>query len=290
MAIVSCTAQDFNLECNFQLSGQFGYICNLNGIEVIERGLNVVFGGAHIEDRTNDNVTAVIITNSNTPFVIPEIFTTFVNLDTLEIEDSRLETVSIPDTVSLRRLQVDGNNLTRLVAGFLQSQTNLEYFSAISSNIIEIDEDAFLGLSGLHDLVLPVNHIEQIAPNTFHPLISLQYLDLETNSIASIGENLFSQSPDLHSIYLDHNNINEIAPSLTANFGEGLDFINLVGNECVSRSFHVGTEEDLIMMHNMLRACFSNFSGTNPEEKNFGSEFRGPMRIYDSFGNLIGSV
>ena len=289
-AISSCSSQGITLTCDFYTSGQTNYVCRLINIEVLDSETNVTFDGQHVGDRTNANVTSVLIYNSNTPFVIPQVFTTFENIRIFEVEDSHLQSINIPDTVQLRRLKLDGNNLTRLESGFLEAQSQLEYFSAFTSNIVEVDENAFIGLTELHDLSLAFNHIAEIAPQTFHPLIKLNYLDLEDNLLTSISEDLFSQSPDLHSIYLENNLINEIAPQFSSNFAEGLDFINLSGNQCVDRSFHVGTEEDLIILHNLLRRCFNNFNGRTVDERDISAAFSGSLRIYDAFGNLIGHV
>lgn len=289
-AITSCSSQDITLTCAFQVLGQTNYICNLREIEVLDPEANVTLVGDHIEDRTNADVTAVIIRYSNTPFVIQQIFTTFESLNTLEIEDSHLQSFSIPENVLLQRLQVDGNNISRIESGLLQAQSELIYFSAIDSNIVEIDEDAFVGLTALTDLVLIGNFIEQIAPQTFNPLTNLRYLDLEANRLTSLGDELFSQNPDLHSIYLEHNQISEISPKFTANLLEGLNYINLADNVCVNRGFQIGTEENLIVMNNLLRGCFNNFSGRTTDEREISSEFRGSLRIYDEFGNLIGRV
>lgn len=289
-AISSCSSQ-IALNCLYHVGGSTAYYCELNNIEVLDPEESVVFEGDHVDGRTDANVTTVIIRNSNTPFIIPQIFTSFENIDTLEVEDSQLESLAgIPETILFHRLQFDGNNITRLEAGFLQNQTELTYFSAIDSNILEIDEEAFVGLSSLQDLILIGNNIQEIAPLTFHPLINLRYLDLEANSLTSIGEDLFSQSPLLFSIYMEWNQINEIAPRFSANFPENLDFINLSGNECVNRSFQIGPEETLIILHNVLRPCFNNFNGRTTDERDLKAEFTGSLRIFDEFDNLIGSV
>lgn len=289
-AIGSCSSQNVNLICSFQSLSTTLYVCNLNNIEVLNPTQTITFGGNHIGGRTNANVTAVIIRNSNTPFVIQQIFTTFANIDELEIESSQLQSVIIPETVLLRILQLNGNNITRLGSGLLQAQSQLQYFSAIDSNIREIDEDAFVGLARLRSLLLIGNLIEEIAPRTFHPLINLIYLDLEANNLRSIGEDLFSQNTGLNSIYLEWNRINEIAPRFLANLGNNLYFINLTGNVCVNRSFQIGNEENLIIINNLLRTCFNNFSGRTTDLRDLKAKFRGSLRVYDEFDNIIGSV
>lgn len=284
--------QDLELECAFSVDWIGDYTCILQNIEVLDPEQNVIIVGEHVEGRTNDDVTIVDVLNSNTPFMIPQIFTTFPSITHLEISNSNLESINIPDSVRLRMLVVDRNNISRIENGTFANQDELWYLNARDSNIQEIDEDGFVGLGAIVSLVLIGNQIESIAPRTFHPLVNVSYLDLEVNRLTSIGDGVFSQNTRLSSLYLGFNQIEKISPTFSAGFGDNLGFIDLEQNECVSRRFEIDSDDDFtrIILHNSLRTCFNNFQGTPSNLRRVVLEFQGPLRLYDEFNNLIASL
>lgn len=253
---------------------------------------NVTFGGDHLEGRSNGDVSNVDILYSNTSFMIPQLFTTFPNLSTLEISLSGLQSINIPDFIQLRRLLIDRNNISRIERAAFVSQRRLTYLNARDNIIREIDEYAFVGLSSLESLVLIDNHIENLAPRTFQPLTNISYLDLEGNRLTSISADLFSQNTQIRSLYLDFNQIEEISPRFSANLGDKLRYIDLEGNNCIDRRFSINDDDDFsrIILHNSLRTCYNNFNGQTSDLKRVTLEFQGPMRLYDEFDNLIVSL
>ena len=290
-ALSPALSQDLSLGCDF-FDEYNGYGCLLNNITVLDRVQNLTIGGEHIGNFTNDDVRIVRITNSNTPFVIEQIFTTFENLRILQIYDSHLESINLPNATHLRDIYVVGNNISRIDNATFVNQPQLLYLSLRNNQILELDEDAFVGLASLESLVLIANHIQNIALRTFHPLVNVTYLDLERNNLSSIGNEVFSQNTHLRNLYLEYNQISEITPRFTSGFGSSIAYINLVGNVCIDQSFSVsvGDEFGRILIHNGLRTCFQNFIGTVPELREITFQFRGPLRLFDEFGNLIASV
>lgn len=252
---------------------------------------NVVFGGEHIEGYTNENVTIVEILYSDTPFIIPQLFTTFTALEMLMVSFSNLLTVNLPDSTQLRQLYLDRNNIERIENTSFGNQSHLWYLNLRESNIREIEEDAFVGLGALESLVLIENPIESFHPRTFHPLVNVMYLDLEFLLLTSIGDELFSQNTQVQSLYLGYNDIREISPRFSANF-ERVRYIDLESNECVNRRFELSPDDEFsqIILHNSLRTCYTNFNGTTSDLRRVTLQFEGPLRLFDEFGNMIASV
>ena len=290
-ALSPALSQNLALECDF-FDEYNGYGCLLNNITVLDRARNLTIGGEHIGNFTNADVRIVRITNSNTPFVIEQIFTTFENVRNLQIYDSHLESINLPNATHLREIYFIGNNISRIENATFINHPQLIYLNLRNNQILELDEDAFLGLSLVIALGLNSNHITNIAPRTFHPLVNATYLNLEGNNLSSIGNEVFSQNTHMETLYLENNQISEITPRFTSRFGTELSYINLAGNVCIDRSFSMSGDEEFgrILIHNGLRKCFQNFIGTVPELREITFQFRGPLRLFDEFGNLIASV
>lgn len=281
-------SQDITLNCQFVVSfGDYG--CILSEITVLDPTQTVIIGGQHVGNRTNDDVNVVLIYSSNTPFIIPEIFSTFPNTVELEIDFCNLQSIKIPDTVRLEWLDVFGNDIERIDSDAFTNQTSLAYLFLTLNGIQEIDENAFEGLSDLLILQFAINDVEQLEPRTFRPLPNLLVLDLEANFLRSIGD-IFSENRNLQNLYLEYNGIEEIHPRFNVNLRNSLQVTYLYLNVCVNRGFYLDSEVEWGIMNSFLRSCFLNFNRTTSDEKDYGMEIHGPLRIYDEFENLIGSV
>lgn len=288
-ALSSVLSQDLILECDFFESWQ--YECEFNHITVEDPTQNIIIGGTHLEGRTDDDVRIVWIRNSNTPFMIQQIFTTFPNLDELYIHNSSLASINIPESAQLSEVYLDNNNITRIQNGAFGSQSNLWYLNLRENNIQEIEEDAFLGLSALETLNLIGNHIETLAPRTLHPLTNLTVLDFERNSFTSINDEWFSQNSRIRILFLEFNQIDEVSPRFFGRF-DNLEHVDFSGNVCVNRNFYIENDDDfsVIGLHNALRRCYNNFVGEVSEMRRVTFEFVGSMRLFDEFGNLVANV
>lgn len=292
VALVSSAAaqESITLNCQF-LTTVFGeYTCRLLGIEVLDPAQEVIVGGEHVEGQTNDDVQVVQIRNSNTPFVIPQLFAAFPNVLELDIQNSNLQVLSIPAGIQLEYLTLYRNNISRIENGTFIGQSGLEFIEAMDNRIEVIEEDAFLGLEGLLGLMLIGNRIRALAPRTFHPLENLIFIDLERNLIERIEDGTFAENPELLSIYLEFNQINAVSPTFTAGFGINMEYVNLQGNRCINRPFALRDPIDLILLNNALNPCFNNFIGETPQTRRITLEFQGPLSLFDEFGNIIARV
>lgn len=286
----STLSQELTLNCEFE--DYFGdYLCVLFNITVVDPTQTVVFAGEHLENRSNDDVTEVFIYESNTPFVIQEIFSTFPNIIGLDIYLANLQSIEIPDTVSLEWIDIVGNNIRNIANGTFRSQPGLSFLYLTFNQIETIEENAFEGLSQVQYLELVLNDLVDLEPQTFSALTDVRVVDLELNYLARVGD-LFSENRNIRNLYLEYNEITEIHPRFVANLRDSLNVLYLNANHCINAGFFDILREEFLwmFMNNALRTCFHNFNGTPADEKNFGTELRGPVRIFDEFGNLIASV
>jgi hypothetical protein len=287
----STAAQDpVELNCQF-LDSVFGeYICRFVGIDVTDPSQPVTIGGNHVAGRTNADVSVVQIRNSNTPFVIQQIFTSFPNLIELDIQNSNLQELTLSPTVQLEYLTLYRNNVSRIANRTFVGQSRLEFIEAMDNRIVEIEENAFEGLENLFGLMLIGNRISQLPPTVFHPLTNILYLDLEQNRIERIDEGIFAENTLLESLFLEFNQINAVSPTFTRSLSTDLQYLNLQGNRCIDRPFALRESIDMIILNNALNTCFNNFIGEAPTRRQITLEFTGPLSLFDEFGNIIARV
>lgn len=285
VAAVSSVSSQITLNCSFNVSWIEDYGCFLDGVEVLDLQANVTIVGEHLPNRTNADVEFVQILNSNTPFVIPQLFAEFPNMNELEIRNSNLQTISLPPNTRLVWLILFGNNISRIENGTFVNQPELTYISATNNSIRHLDVNAFDGLEELHSLGLINNQIEEVEDGTLAPLISATVIDFEGNLLSEVSEGMFATNRNISTLYLERNRISAVHPNFARNM-PALDYINLTGNLCVSQSFSLGTEAGRMAMNNALQSCFNR--GVLPDARTICLEFVGGLTIYDNFGNLIG--
>lgn len=243
------------VDCNYLIFGG-EYVCSLNGIEVTDPTAEVTFGGIHLDGRTELEVDVVWILDSNTPFMIQSIFTTFPNINELTIEESNLQSISIPANSSVEWLFLYGNNISRLEAGTLQAPI-LFYFEAIDNGILAIDGGFFDQAPDTRYIDLSVNNITELAAGSFAPGAVL--IDLYRNGLAVIEEGLFVNNSILVALYLDRNVIVDIHPSFITGLPANLQYVAMAQNECFSGNLEVTSDGLRMMANNALNQCFRNF-------------------------------
>lgn len=285
----SYSAQDVELTCVFGSHLFDDYGCLLVNITVLDPEANIVFVGQHLDNLTDSDVLSMVIFNSNTPFMMPQMFTTFPNMDELLIMSSNLQSINVPSSAQLFYLILYDNNISRIESGSLRGQSRLTYLELSSNNIQEIEEDAFVDLEALNTLVLIDNQLQEIRGTTLHNLTNLIHLDFWYNNITHIGENTLSGLTNLLYLYFDNNQIEAVHPRFASDLAS-LQYVDLVGNSCVNRYFELSNEQSWREMNNALQTCFNNYNGTIPELRTVTMQFTGNLAIFDEFGNIIARV
>lgn len=293
MLLATCTtttfAQDYEIECNFIFSTFYGYGCRLTGIEVIFPNLNIVFTGNHTGGRNNVNVTYVEILDSMTPYIIQSIFTTFVNIERLEILRSGISRLEFPETNQLREFVASDGLLGVLRNGTFAGQSNLEVIRLTNCNVTQIEDDAFLGLTRLNRVSLIRNRLTTVPPLAFYRTPAIRVIDFERNNLTRVESAPFRNNTQLTQLFLEYNQITQIEGDFTRAFRDTLTYVNLSGNVCIDRSFNLNSEADFRFFKMVLQNCFANFIGPDGW-KRVTLELRGPMSLFDEFGNLVARV
>lgn len=94
--------------------------------------------------------------------------------------------------------------------------------------LIQVDVDAFLGLSILIELDLSSNQIKVIHPGTFHPLIKIRKILLNDNELQNISDRTFENLQHLSHVELMNNKISFIGEQAFLNVP--LKVISLANN------------------------------------------------------------
>jgi hypothetical protein len=287
---ISAQGFDYEIPCNFIYSSFYGYGCRLTGIEVIFPNLNIIFTGNHTGGRNNANVTYVEIIDSMTPYIIQSIFTTFVNIERLEVLRSGISTLQFPETNQLREFVATDGLIGVLRNRTFSGQRNLQVIRMTNCNITEIEDEAFMGLTQLERLSLIRNRVTRIPQFAFHHTPALQVLDFERNNLTRVESTPFRNCTQLERIFFEYNQILDIEGDFTRPFVNTLTYINLSGNVCVDRSFNIFSEIDFRFFKMVLQNCFTNFRSGPDGWKRVTLELQGPMSLFDEFGNLVARV
>lgn len=287
----AASAQEVELECQF-LTTIFGeYACLISDAELslAQREANVTVTGQHLAGRTNDDVDILAIYDSAVEFLPAILFTTFPNINEIDIEDAGLrELDQLPVLPNLIIFTLFGNNVSTIWNNtFINVAESLLEIDLVLNNHEILEAEALTGLENLLFLLMFYNELPYPEPGTFDTLINLLYLDFDTNNFGFIGEELFAENRNLIILFAERNGIDRIAPRFAANFEE-LGYFNAVGNVFINRGFDLDDDVVTAFMNAALQNCYNNFVGNDANStRTVSFEYRGSLRLFDEFGNLI---
>lgn len=287
-------AQVVVVNCNY-VNLNSRYTCLLNAVTIPDNeDANVFIWGQHLPTRTNADVTAVFIENSNIPFVIRQFFTTFVNLQDFRISNgglTRVQEEAFANAENLVSIDIRRNDeLKEIVDHAFKGAENVVSLTLASNRIKKIHEAAFEGLDSLIALSLEFNVIEDINVGAFKPLKALRILTVWNNLLKSLDGGLLAHNPAIHTLDFSFNKINAIEKTF---FDElpALDIFNMLGNDCADNLWFLRGETTIETLLEELEKCFENFvSPPDDEVRNFILELRGHLTVLDEEGNEIVSI
>ncbi|CAG9805119.1 unnamed protein product [Chironomus riparius] len=251
------------LNCNYDhlsVNGAVGYGCDLKNVRVDRETDRIIVMGDHQPGMTNNDVVRLTIMNSQTGFIITQLFTQFPNLHQLEISNGGLQRIQPNAFVlarNLRSLVIQGNNLIVLQANSFNHMMVLDTLILRSNNIQLMDANTFVGLTSLRYLFINNEGIRMIQPNTFRPLTSLVMLSLGSNHIERVDAEMLVNNRQLHSVFLENNNINAIQPTIINNINS-IQILSLSSNPCINHVIipRAASSDDI---NEMLNKCYANW-------------------------------
>ncbi|XP_024240375.1 extracellular matrix protein 2-like [Oncorhynchus tshawytscha] len=215
-------------------------------------------GMVHIPILSDQGVKTLYLADNKINKIPPRALAGLPNLEWLDLSKNKLDDSSIsPDLfqnlTQLRRLNLDGNNLTKVPSILPPSLVELK----INDNkILGLTPSSFKGLSKLLTLELEDNqfHDGNVSPLTFRPLKKLIYLRLEDNKFRAIPSGL---PVTLQALHLSDNRIEEVHEGIL-NKTINLRFLDLSHNRIredriAPRAWiHLLKLESLDLSHNTL--------------------------------------
>lgn len=118
------------------------------------------------------------------------------------------------NAVRLKKLQVMGGFLTRIVNGTFRSCTSLESLHITDNRISVIEVNAFQGLSNLNNLFLSNNSIVILHPLVLAPFPNLNIFVAEMNKMKKLNGEMFLQNPTLIFVSFNDNQLEELPADL----------------------------------------------------------------------------
>ncbi|KAI4824014.1 hypothetical protein KUCAC02_012559 [Chaenocephalus aceratus] len=149
-------------------------------------------------------------TKNNIRIITPQDFSGVPNLDTLDLNKNKLDDESLSsnplsDLTFLKKLNLDGNKLTRIPA----LPPSLEQLRINNNQLSTLTPHCFKGLTNLLILELEENFLHEgsVSPLTFRPLQRLLDLELDNNRFRSLPLGL---PPSLQELKINANQIEEV--------------------------------------------------------------------------------
>jgi Leucine-rich repeat (LRR) protein len=264
LLVVTCSAEAIPVECNFIIDWR-RYTCELTGITIDnDVTQNFTLSGNHSEDRSNDDVLAVLIQDADIPFVFKEFFQTFPNLERLTVTRGGLRTFqknAFFNAKKLEIIEITENNITNLYPYAFIGATYASELTLRDNHIQNLHKDALVGLNNLQSLNIGNNELEEIPADFFRPAIRLRSLFSGDNKLKRIRGDTFVRKYQIEQISFPRSQLNAIE----RNFMDNLNLkslINLLGNECVNRVFEL-SRTPVEVIKEVLEPCFANYESSS---------------------------
>ncbi|XP_055500606.1 nyctalopin-like [Leucoraja erinacea] len=133
------------------------------------------------------------------------------------LERNRIEAVaynSLQGLVSLKYLNLQGNNIAVIHDGGFKDSVKLEYLYLNDNLLNNLPEFAFKELGLLKMLNLGGNSLVNVSSTWFNELVELEVLYLDRNEITYIEEGAFENLTSLISLHLNSNNLTTLSLSV----------------------------------------------------------------------------
>lgn len=177
--------------------------------------------GIHFDGRTNDDVEGVSVPPTSTLSAIPVIiFLTFRNLEIFSIDQNFLTRIDLPFcgphmkefTVSLNAVPIP-----LLQNGAFHGCNTLEKLDLISTNILQVDDNVFVDLSELRELILFNNTFAEIRSHWLRHQHQIELLRFDQSAITSIEAGAFQCKTFLRNLDLRTNRVERIVTGTFTN-------------------------------------------------------------------------
>lgn len=180
--------------------------CKIYSAEVWENDtVSIEIKGENI---TSEDIKKVLFSDSTLFRVPKELFSTFENLEVLDMYGCELKTIELAT---------------------FENAENLKILKLYSNDFQEVEPEMFLGLENLKELYFSFNRIKKLHKIQFQHLRVLEILDIGGNLIDHLHEDTFNSLTKLKKIILDFNYL-EFLPQNLFSKNTNLEYVSMFGN------------------------------------------------------------
>lgn len=226
----------FNIVCEFKQSYE-EYCCVTQDLVINQKylELNEVIG-QHLELKSNDHLTDLIVSTTSMLYLSNNIFKTFPALQTIKIYNSMLRQLSKGDFKSATKINfflAQGNEMKTLDPNIFEgAEEHLTNIQLESNRIENISIETFNGLNQLKVLSLKSNWISELQLGTFKDAVLLETLILTANKIKFLDGKLIQFNTQLKNLAIDQNELLDIGADFL-NYAVNLTYYNFNENTCI---------------------------------------------------------
>jgi len=209
------------------------YACNLNIYNPLGFDNFTTVGGAHLEGRTDANVTAILgrpaSKTLNIPRILCSMFSNAVYLDYSWLEILSVGEYELSSCRGLEFILFRGNKIADVHVNAFSNNLRLININFEYNNLQALPEGVFSNLINLHTLELSNNPFTLIPGGLFNGLVNLRRLHMESTRISELNPQWFSTLVGLHRLIVSNNLITELSEDILSSLPE-LRFFDISGN------------------------------------------------------------
>lgn len=232
--IISASA----LKCKFEKNAVYSYTCIIDKTENVSSG-DLLDTEDHLVNKTNDHVKMISFSRSTVKELPTKMFTTFKNVEILDMMDVKLMSWSrdyVKNAKKLKKIWLDKNEISELAENSFMGASGTLKVLVMNGNVLKnINEKALASLVHLTNLDLEDNKLEILKKNVLAPLTDIKEINLKGNQIKTIESRAFEKNIGLELLNLSDNKIEKLANDIFKNLDK-LAMIHLQRNEIASVS------------------------------------------------------
>ncbi len=221
----------------------------------------------HPASSTDDDITEVKFIESMVHTLPSELFSTFKNLQTVQIDGSGIKEIK-PNTFmnakNLKQLILTNNELTEIEENMFMGAENLEKLMLNYNKIANIHKNAFKNLTKLQHLSIGGNQLKSVDRNLLSTLKDLNIFSIYTNQLRSLHRNLLRNNRHLVDLHFQENAFNALSSTMFSHLDK-LHTLDLQKNNCVDKKFE-GASQQMAFIEDDLSKCGHTYMGLETEE------------------------
>jgi hypothetical protein len=256
-----------------------GDTCTFHG-KIVNKGESVVTVADH-QGSTNADIRNVVFESSSIYSIPSELFTTFRNLETLDMVNQGVREIrpgTFKNAKSLNNLYLQLNNFEAFNENTFEGAEHLRKLSCVNSGITSFHKDTFAKLVYIEYLDLGKNQVKIFHKDIFKSLVNLETLSISHNPFEFLHKSIFRNNLELvHLNMMGANKLGGLSNRMFSHLTK-LDRLYLSGIGCINKEYNPNAYSQIQTIENELRNCLIHYLSYENDE------------IIDKIDNLQSSI